>query len=110
MSNWKPKGQINITEALKRVWPEYPVASEMPVGDKTDTRLYKSMYAEDSTQTVYLIVNPATWEEREVPGSWPVKIRPKPIVLGKIADYTGPTELPAPDIASARAGQKRIDW
>lgn len=89
----KSAGGGNITEMLKGVWKEYPCASEMRIGDPTDTRKFKAMYANDKEQNVYLITNPATWPEKLVCGRY-VKIRPEPELLGKLGD--GPKDAGIP--------------
>ena len=93
-------------EALRQVWPEYPLASEMidcvekhtdwhPDIDRKEIdpltarwlaeesgKLYKAIFAGDHTGTVYLITNPATWAYRG-----DTRIRPKPRVLGKMSEF-----------------------
>ena len=100
----------NTAETLKRVWPEYKCASEMREGDPTDTERYKAIYANDSTGTVYLITNPASWQREERRGITTV-FRPKPQVLGKITEYSGPLEdaLTGPPLRIAANSQK-VSW
>jgi hypothetical protein len=73
----KTYGKTIDLAILDRVLTEYPSAKDMPVGDDTPGKLYKSI--DSRTGNIYLIVNPATWRTRREPDGTVTRFRPKPI-------------------------------
>lgn len=106
MAQWKrdEKGLAEISD----VWPEYPAAHDMPKDPQDDPAFWKitnpkerdEFYdqwraqeaakrykAIDTAGVVWLIQNPAVWNRTKSADGVPVILRPKPVRLGKVADY-----------------------
>lgn len=76
-------------DLLKTVLPQYQFISEAPKTPNDYQRQqekHKKYKATDSAGNVYLIQNPAAWEDDFRDDQQPIKIRPKPELIMTFAD------------------------